>query len=396
MNGFDLSTISGLYVGSTEYTSIYKGSTLIWTKSGPTPIDYSREYFTIESLEDNNAIHIYGALGSGKPASSSLGTVATWYYSTDKVNWTEFNVRNSTQYYNTNFITLNKNQKVYLKTTSQFYKTDITNTNGNSTYQYNYFYTTKNFKVYGNIMSICYGDNFVNKTSLPWTHTFYYLFKNCTTLVDISNLILPATTLTDYCYQGMFSGCTSLTSTPEFPTSTLATGCYQVMFSGCTSLTSAPELPTSTLANSCYRQMFYNCTSLTSAPGLLATTLADYCYRQMFYNCTSLTSAPVLLATTLADYCYSDMFYGCTSLTTAPDLPATTLVSNCYKQMFRGCTSLKYVKALFTTDISSTTAYTNNWLLNVAATGTFVKSKDATWSRTDGSGIPSGWTVTTI
>lgn len=341
MNGFDLSTISGLYVGSTPYSAIYKGSVKIW-EANP---DYSLEYFTIESLEDNNAIHIYGALGSGQPASSSLGTVAVWYYSTDKVNWTEFNVRNSTQYYNTNFITLNKNQKVYLKTTSQFYKTGITNTSGNSTYQYNYFYTTKNFKVYGNIMSLCYGDNFVNQTALPWTYTFYYLFKNCTTLVDISNLILPATSLT----------------------------------------------------LSCYSNMFYSCSSLITAPSILpATTLIGDCYRSMFDRCSSLTTAPELPATSLATNCYRSMFYNCTSLTTAPELPATSLLSSCYQYMFYGCTLIHYIKALFTTDISSTTAYTNNWLYKVAVRGIFVKSKDATWSRTDASGIPSGWTVTTI
>lgn len=345
MNGFDLSTISGLYVGSTEYTSIYKGSTLIWTKSGPTPIDYSREYFTIESLEDNNTISIIGALGSGQPASSSYDTVAVWYYSTDKTNWTQFNVRNSTQLYNPDFITLNKNQKVYLKTTSHFYKTGITNTQGRTTYQYNYFDSTKNIKVYGNIMSICYGDNFRNQTFLASGYTFHSLFKNCITLVDISNLILPATRLQSCCYMNMFYGCSSLTTAPSI-------------------------LPATTLAIDCYRSMFDRCTSLTTAPELPATTLAPNCYRSMFFNCTSLR--------------------------TAPDLPATALAQNCYYSMFNGCSLLHYVKALFLSDISSTTSYTYKWLYNVAATGTFVKSKDATWSRTDASGIPDGWTVTII
>lgn len=364
MNGFDLSTISGLYVGSTEYSAIYKGSAKIWEA---TPPDYPLEYFTIQSLEDNNKISIYGGLGSGQPDSSSLGKVATWYYSTDKVNWTQFTVINSAQYYNPNFITLNKNQKVYLKTTSQFYKTGITNTYGTSTYQYNYFSTTKNFKAYGNIMSLCYGDNFVNQTTLPWSYTFYYLFKSCSKLIDISNLILPATTLTDYCYDNMFYNCSSLTAAPELPATTLATACYMQMFDSCSSLTAAPELPATTLAAACYIGMFRYCSSLTTAPSLSATTLKSQCYQYMFYSCTSLTTAPIL--------------------------PAKTLVSNCYKQMFYNCTSLNYVKALFTTNISSSTSYTDNWLYNVAATGTFIKSQGATWSRTDATGIPDGWTV---
>ena len=390
MNGFDLSTISGLYVGSIPYSAIYKGSSKIWEAAPPY---YSLEYFTIESLEDNNAIHIYSALGSGQPDSSSLGILAVWYYSTDKVNWTKFNVINSTQYYNTNFITLNKNQKVYLKTTSQFYKTGITNTNGNSTYQYNYFYTTKNFKAYGNIMSLCYGDNFVNQTTLPWTHTFYYLFRSCTTLVDISNLILPATTLTNYCYNNMFYSCTSLTTTPVLPATTLTNYCYSNMFNGCRSLTTTPVLPATTLNTGCYMQMFSSCTSLTVAPELPATTLNAACYMYMFNGCRSLTTAPSLPATTLKSQCYQNMFYGCTSLTTAPVLPATSLVNKCYQNMFYGCTLLNYVKALFTTDISSSTTYTENWLYNVAAIGTFIKGQGASWSRTDASGIPQGWTV---
>ena len=53
--------------------------------------------------------------------------------------------------------------------------------------------------------------------------------------------------------------------------------CYAYLFSGST-LTTAPELPATTLANFCYDGMFKDCTSLTQAPALPATTLADYCY----------------------------------------------------------------------------------------------------------------------
>ena len=49
------------------------------------------------------------------------------------------------------------------------------------------------------------------------------------------------------CYNGLFSGCTSLTTAPSLPATTLSESCYQNMFNGCTSLTSAPELPATTL-----------------------------------------------------------------------------------------------------------------------------------------------------
>lgn len=142
-----------------------------------------------------------------------------------------------------------------------------------------------------------------------------------------------------------------------------------------------------------FQRLFYNDPQLTSAPALPATELAPNCYEGMFRQCSGLTVAPELPATTLAERCYSEMFYQCSSLTTAPELPATTLVSHCYYLMFNGCNKLNYVKAAFTTTPGDN--YTQNWLQNVASTGTFVKSPAATWDVTGVSGVPAGWTVTT-
>ena len=74
-------------------------------------------------------------------------------------------------------------------------------------------------------------------------------------------------------YEEIYS-CASLTRAPELPALTLANNCYGGMFSGCTSLTAAPELPALALAGSCYNSMFSGCTSLTAAPELPALTLA--------------------------------------------------------------------------------------------------------------------------
>ena len=122
-------------------------------------------------------------------------------------------------------------------------------------------------------------------------------------------------TMAEYCYYGMFRGCTSLTAAPELPATTLAGYCYSNMFNGCASLTTAPALPATTLAYDCYMSMFYGCTSLTTPPSVLpATTMAESCYYGMFGGCTSLTTIPALPATTLVDYCYSEMFQGCTKI----------------------------------------------------------------------------------
>jgi hypothetical protein len=66
------------------------------------------------------------------------------------------------------------------------------------------------------------------------------------------------------------------------------------MFNGCSSLVSAPALPATTLADNCYQGMFYQCTALTAAPpSLPATTLVTYCYQQMFYGCSKLGAIKV-------------------------------------------------------------------------------------------------------
>ena len=253
-------------------------------------------------------------------------------------------------------------------------------------------------KVGGNIMSLLYGSSFTgNETTFPSDSMFNFscLFYDNEdinrNLVDASQLVLPATTLTRGCYQQMFDGCTSLTATPALPATTLAEGCYGKMFYQCTSLTTAPALPATSLSSACYNSMFWGCTALTTAPALPATTLAYGCYNSMFDGCTALTTAPALPATTLAESCYSDMFNSCTALTTVPELPATTLTDGCYNCMFWGCTNLNYIKCL-ATDISASQS-TNNWVRNVAASGTFVKDSNMLSWTTGNNGIPSGWTV---
>lgn len=149
------------------------------------------------------------------------------------------------------------------------------------------------YDVYGNIMSLVYTpeQDFSNKTTFinvqpnvsdnPKYITFKKIFAgfnryDATTgykldnvfVNDISNLVLPATTLVDECYMAMFRGCINITSTPTLPATTLANSCYYQMFYGCTSLTTAPELPALRFQNqytsftNCYRSMFQWCTGI--------------------------------------------------------------------------------------------------------------------------------------
>jgi len=440
--------VTSLYWLDTMINKAYMGSNLIFEKIVSY---YDTEYFTIQSLEDNNTISF------NKNGSSSDTKIIYW--SSDKTTWNSVSSADS----DTTLKTLSNNEKIYIKGSNDYYASSLT--------VYNYFNSDYEFNISGNIMSLIYGDNFIGQTTLPSVSYIFDSIFSGSRVVDASNLILPATTLTDSCYREMFKGCSSLTSAPVLPATTLASNCYRAMFSGCSNLTSAPELPATTLVNycyyymfencasltappvlpattlavSCYMDMFRGCTSLTSAPVLSATTLTDSCYREMFKGCSSLTSAPVLSATTLTDSCYRAMFSGCaltdaptlpattlvnycygfmfenctsltnvqsilpattlasncyramfsgcSNLTSAPELPATTLVNYCYYRMFESCTSLSYIKCL-ATNISASNSH-NSWVSGVAATGTFVKPSSMTSWTTGTSGIPSGWIVQT-
>lgn len=173
------------------------------------------------------------------------------------------------------------------------------------------------------------------------------MFYDCTGLTKAP--VLPATSLAESCYYGMFNGCTSLSQAPNLPATTLDVGCYNSMFSGCTSLTKAPALPATTLAYSCYNGMFsgtnvlpdvsninFNVeTAPTGWQGLFAgTKITDNDLKRILP--LNQEGRPYLPPTTLTNGCYSSMFADCVNLTQSPALPATTLAPYCYNGMFSG------------------------------------------------------------
>lgn len=95
------------------------------------------------------------------------------------------------------------------------------------------------FKIYGNIMSLVYNDNFYGKTDISsMGHLFEGLFSGCTLMENAKDLILPATTLSESCYENMFMGCTSLKTAPALPATDFdgLYNCYKGMYYGCVSL----------------------------------------------------------------------------------------------------------------------------------------------------------------
>ena len=243
----------------------YNGRLKVKNVTATTDYDPLATPLTIEAITPGTIqVYMTGTLSSGMKYSVNGGTPTTIYESTD--------------------ITVAKDDKV------QFYG------NGTQTKVYggktvvSIQGTGDGFqtKVYGNIMSLLDETGFATKTDLPEAdYVFFGLFKNNTTLTDASELLLPATTLTNACYQQMFDGCTNLTKAPKLPAMTLADGCYAYMFSGCQLLTAAPKLPATTLDISCYYCMFNGCTSLTSAYVKAAYTGVNAECASMFDGCTA-------------------------------------------------------------------------------------------------------------
>ena len=213
------------------------------------------------------------------------------------------------------------------------------------------------------------------------------MFYGC---LSLRHVTLPATTLNDYSYYEMFSGCVSLVDSPT-EISAITVGQYSCgyMFQNCTNLIKAPEIKATNLANYCFTDMFRGCSYLVYPPELPLTTLARYCYQNMFYGCTRLLDPPELPATTLADGCYYQMFYDCRYLRKAPDLHAQTLVSYCYGGMFYLCVSLTRIFIYATNNSAS--GCLSNWVGGISSSGEFYCMEGVTYS-SGSSGKPSSWT----
>lgn len=143
---------------------------------------------------------------------------------------------------------------------------------------------SNNCYVYGNMMSLIDKDGYATNTTLTETYTFWRLFQKSdntpnTTIRNhpTKDIVLPATTLTINCYDGLFADCQGLTRAPALPATVLAEWCYGEMFNGCTSLTTAPDLPATTLVEGCYTMMFSGCTNLNYVKCLATDISADYC-----------------------------------------------------------------------------------------------------------------------
>ena len=138
-------------------------------------------------------------------------------------------------------------------------------------------FTTDNVPVYctGDIRTLI--DYEAYQTVSTENARFCNLFYINSVLVTAPEL--PATTLADYCYLGMFQGCTSLTSAPVLPAETLKTECYEVMFAGCTNLSEVTMLAKDVSAYKCLDSWLMD--AGTSAASRTLTVASDAVYTAM-------------------------------------------------------------------------------------------------------------------
>ncbi len=140
-----------------------------------------------------------------------------------------------------------------------------------------------NVMLTGNIMSLVDEENFATITTMEGA-SFAGLFagnNSFETIIDVSGLLLPATTLSKNCYSGMFAGCSKLSGGPaELPALTLAPGCYSNMFKGCGQISEAPHLPATELVDRCYKKMFNECSILYQVTCLATTINGTDCTKE--------------------------------------------------------------------------------------------------------------------
>ena len=325
-----------IYRGSGELARVYRGQTIVWEPKK----SFEGDYLTFEMISGGTIVY------------NNYKSDGILYYRKNGTEWTEFVTENGSG-------------------TTTVYDGDIIEFKGQTNDRFGELYSVNGrYNIYGNIMSLIYGDNFQGQKILTKDMMFYHTFSNEISnsypgAVNAENLILPATTLTS--------------------------GCYSALFFKNRYLITPPSLIDTALKSNCYDNMFANCASLRSVPKMSIAPQYESCHR-MFANCTSLTDASsIIIKSSINIGACQSMFIGCTALVNGPILKASTLYNASYRYMFSGCASLQRVACL-ATNISEDECLTN-WMKGVPSGGVFTKSPNMDAWPTGISGIPDGWTV---
>ena len=231
-------------VGVLQLTATYEGFTAIGSvnvyQAAAAP-DYASMYLTFRITSPGKIIW--------RSRNNNYTNVSIQYSFDSGTSWSSITSKTSS----TNGFDVSAGDVIMFKGNNTTYTKVVSSTNC-----YNGFTgTTAGVTIEGNIMSLLYGDNFIGQTTLPTSYTLSFLFFGMSGLTDASNCILPATTLTPYCYRNLFNDNNNFNGAPKLPATTLAEGCYTNMFMNCNALEVAPDLPAKTLVKQCYDGMLY-------------------------------------------------------------------------------------------------------------------------------------------
>ena len=202
--------INALYLGENRVNKLCLGENVIYNTEPSGPVINIDDYVTFEALEDGFTV--------------SLSRNATEYCIDGDGDWKTLSSGATSP-------SINKGQTISLRGNCSI-GSSTGSTGGIGT-----FTLGKKCNVRGNAMALLYGDSGKDNVSLNGkNYAFNRLFYNATNLQNVSENFLPATTLSQYCYNYMFYGCSSLTTAPVLPATSLQRYCYQYMFQNCSKL----------------------------------------------------------------------------------------------------------------------------------------------------------------
>lgn len=204
---------------------------------------------------------------------------------------------------------------------------------------------TGKFKVSGNVMSVLGW-----KESITADNAFDCFFADCTQIVDVSELVLPAKKIGKRAYYSMFAG-SGITSLPIIKAEQVDNNSFFWMFSNCNSLefVNVP-VPKSTIGGN-------------AGAGVVSS---------MFENCTGLKYVNFDVSNFI-DRSLSQSWYFAHGL-------------------LKGCTGLKVVKVNFD-DFYVDRHFLEDWLQNAAQDATLLCPPDLDTTTKGNSTVPAGWTI---
>lgn len=249
-----INNIEAILIGDTPAVKAYLGDTVIWEAPNDNEYatrSYRHQYFTTEALANNCVF----TLSIAKNVDPNI--VTGFYYSHDRITWTPIlNVAGETQ--SVSLPAINTGEKYYWKGVNYAlsqngqYKEDTTLKNVHIS-------SSQNFKVYGNMFSMLWGDDFIGKNYFPNDTTDYIyagFFWNSTKLIDAQNLYFP----------GQHTKGFNANNASDNPTSDEVINSFNDLFNGCSNLEYGPIIEMLTIVgNSSIKRMFRGCSKLKSA-----------------------------------------------------------------------------------------------------------------------------------